>query len=116
MSALSMVLAMLLATQDTVPPGYGTLKRDDIVVRFTTGTVEIQFLPLDEQVIRLLATDTYRSVARRRMTCSSRGRNWISTVPVVNRTTMSSRFRVPYPGGTVSWVASSIANTILSAD
>src|SRR5882762_10412480 len=51
MSALSMVLAMLLATQDTVPPGYGTLKRDDIVVRFTTGTVEIQFLPLDEQVI-----------------------------------------------------------------
>jgi len=59
-----MVLAMLLATQDTVPPGYGTLKRDDIVVRFTTGTVEIQFLPLDEQVIRLLATDTYRSLTQ----------------------------------------------------
>jgi len=59
-----MVLAMLLATQDTVPPGYGTLKRGDIVVRFTTGTVEIQFLPLDEQVIRLLATDTYRSLTQ----------------------------------------------------
>jgi len=40
-------------------------------------------------------SDRYVSVARRRMTCSSRGRNWISTVPVVNRTTMSSRFRVP---------------------
>ena len=64
MSALSVVLAMLLAGQDTVPPGYGTLKRDDIVVRFTTGTVEIQFLPLDEQVIRLLATDTYRSLTQ----------------------------------------------------
>jgi len=64
MPALSLVLAMLLAAQDTVPPGYGTLKRDDIVVRFTTGTVEIQFLPLDEQVIRLLATDTYRSLTQ----------------------------------------------------
>jgi len=53
-----------LAAQDTIPAGYGTLKRDDIVVRFTTGTVEIQFLPLDEQVIRLLATDTYRSLTQ----------------------------------------------------
>lgn len=53
-----------LGAQDTVPPGYGTLKRDEIVVRFTTGQVEIQFLPLDEQVIRLLATDTYRSLTQ----------------------------------------------------
>ncbi len=50
--------------QDTIPAGYGTLKRDDIVVRFTTGQVEIQFLPLDEQVIRLLATDTYQSLTQ----------------------------------------------------
>ncbi len=50
--------------QDTVPPGLGTLKRDGIVVRFTTATVEIQFLPLDEQVIRLLAPDTYRSLVQ----------------------------------------------------
>lgn len=53
-----------LTAQDTIPPGYGTLKRDDIVVRFTTGTVEIQFLPLDEHVIRLLATDTYQSLTQ----------------------------------------------------
>ena len=51
-----------LAAQDTVPPGFGTLKRDDIVVRFATGNIEIQCLPLDEQVIRLLATDTYKSL------------------------------------------------------
>jgi len=51
-----------LATQDSLPVGYGTLKRDDIVVRFATGQVEIQILPLDEQVIRLLASDTYRSL------------------------------------------------------
>lgn len=50
--------------QDTVPAGYGTLKRDDIVVRFATGTVEIQCLPLDEQVIRLLARDTYQSLTQ----------------------------------------------------
>jgi len=53
-----------LAAQDTIPPGFGTLKRDDIVVRFATGTVEIQCLPLDEQVIRLLATDTYQSLTQ----------------------------------------------------
>lgn len=59
-----MILALLLclAVQDTIPPGYGTLRRDDIVMRFSTGTVEIQVLPLDEQVIRLLAPDTYRSL------------------------------------------------------
>ena len=53
-----------LTAQDTVPPRYGTLKRDDIVVRFRTATVEIQFLPLDEHVIRLLATDTYQSLTQ----------------------------------------------------
>jgi hypothetical protein len=61
---LTVYPANRLPAQDTVPPGYGTLKRDDIVVRFTTGTVEIQFLPLDEHVIRLLATDTYRSLTQ----------------------------------------------------
>ena len=53
-----------LAAQDTIPPGFGTLRRDDIAVRFATGTVEIQVLPLDEQVIRLLATDTYQSLTQ----------------------------------------------------
>jgi hypothetical protein len=50
------------SAQDTIPPGYGTLRRDDITVRFSTGTVEIQVLPLEDQVIRLLAPDTYRSL------------------------------------------------------
>ena len=60
-----MILALLLCLalpQDTVPRGYGTLRRDDITVRFSTGTVEIQVLPLEDQVIRLLAPDTYRSL------------------------------------------------------
>ncbi|MGH7531149.1 MAG: hypothetical protein ACREMN_12255 [Gemmatimonadales bacterium] len=49
--------------QDTLPTGFGTLRRDDIVVRFATPTLEIHVLPLDPQVIRLLAVDTYRSLA-----------------------------------------------------
>ncbi|MGH7567720.1 MAG: hypothetical protein ACREL9_01930 [Gemmatimonadales bacterium] len=53
-----------LTAQDSVPPGYGTLRRDEITVRFTTGEVELQVLPLDEQVIRLLAPDTYQSLTQ----------------------------------------------------
>ena len=61
-----MILALLLCliAQDTVPPGYGSLRRDDVVMRMSTGTVEVQVLPLDEQVIRLLAPDTYRSLSQ----------------------------------------------------
>ena len=51
-----------LTAQDTVPAGFGTLRRDDIVVRFQTDQVELQFLPLSEHVIRLLAPDTYKSL------------------------------------------------------
>lgn len=51
-----------LAGQDTVPPGYGTLRRDDIVASFRAGAIAVQVLPLEEQVIRLLAPDTYRSL------------------------------------------------------
>lgn len=60
---LAVVPACRLAGQDTIPAGYGTLRRDDIVARFSTGTLEIQVLPLDEQVTRLLAPDTHRSLS-----------------------------------------------------
>lgn len=56
-----LLLAMTLLAQDTVPPGFGSLRRDDLAIRFRTAQVEIQLLPLDESVIRLLAPDTYRS-------------------------------------------------------
>jgi hypothetical protein len=59
---LALLLSLALAPQDTTPVGYGALRRDDIVMRFSTGGVEIQVLPLDEQVIRLLTPDTYRSL------------------------------------------------------
>jgi hypothetical protein len=59
---LCLVLAATLLVQDSVPPGFGSLHRDDIAIRFRTPQVEIQLLPLDERVIRLLAPDTYRSL------------------------------------------------------
>ena len=59
---LAIVPTCQLASQDTIPVGYGSLRRDDIVVRFSTSAIEVQLLPLDEQVIRLLAPDTYRSL------------------------------------------------------
>ncbi len=69
--AVAMAAALLtagppdrLSAQDSLPVGYGTLRRDDIVVGFTTDQLQIQFLPLDAQVIRLLATDTYRSLSQ----------------------------------------------------
>jgi len=55
-------LLLCLIAQDTV--GYGTLRRDDVAIRLATGTIEVQVLPLDEQVIRLLAPDTYRSLTQ----------------------------------------------------
>ena len=61
---LALLLSLALVPQDTIPVGYGTLRRDDIVMRFSTGSVEIQVLPLDEQVIRLLLPDTYRSLVQ----------------------------------------------------
>src|SRR5690349_19531209 len=60
---LAVVPTCRLVSQDTVPVGFGTLRRDDIAVRLATGTIEVQVLPLDEQVIRLLAPDPYRSLA-----------------------------------------------------
>jgi hypothetical protein len=50
------------AMGDSVPPGFGSLRRDDITLRFATAQLQLQILPLDERVIRLLAPDTYRSL------------------------------------------------------
>jgi hypothetical protein len=68
MRALSTLLlcigaAVQVSAQDTIPIGFGTLKRDDIVVRFATDQVEVQVLPLTQSVIRLLLPDTYRSLS-----------------------------------------------------
>jgi hypothetical protein len=50
--------------QDTLPVGFGSLKRDDILISFSTGPLQIQILPLDESVTRLLLPDTYASLTQ----------------------------------------------------
>jgi hypothetical protein len=44
------------------PAGLGTLHQDDIAIRLSTPTVQVRVLPLDEQIIRLLAPDSYGSL------------------------------------------------------
>ncbi|MGH7620294.1 MAG: hypothetical protein ACREPM_24010 [Gemmatimonadaceae bacterium] len=45
-----------------IPPGYGTLRQDDISIVLESGNVRIAAIPLDESVIRTLAPDSYRGL------------------------------------------------------
>lgn len=49
-----------------VPAGHGSLKQDDISVRLQLRGLMVRATPLDESVIRLLASDSYRSLHDRR--------------------------------------------------
>lgn len=60
---IALLIAAAALVQDTIPPGFGSLRRDDVAIRFRTPQVEIQLLPLDERVTRLLAPDTDQSLS-----------------------------------------------------
>jgi hypothetical protein len=45
-----------------VPPGYGSLRQEDIAIRLEVVGLQVQAMPLDETVIRLLSPDTYRTM------------------------------------------------------
>jgi hypothetical protein len=45
-----------------VPPGFGTLRQDDISIVLEADGYRVAALPLDESVIRLLAPDSYRGL------------------------------------------------------
>lgn len=42
------------------PPGYGTLRQDDVTLSFTSGALQVKVTPLAESVIVTTAPDTYR--------------------------------------------------------
>jgi hypothetical protein len=44
------------------PVGYGSLKQDNVNLRMVSSDVEVRFLPLDERLLRLLASDAYQSL------------------------------------------------------
>src|SRR5215813_12387063 len=50
--------------QDLPPAGYGTLHQEDVALRLATETVQLRVIPLDERITRLLARDSYESLAR----------------------------------------------------
>ena len=47
---------------ERVPPGYGSLRQDDISVRVRLPQILVRAIPLDESVIRLLSPDSYRAL------------------------------------------------------
>jgi hypothetical protein len=46
-----------------VPPGYGSLRQEEITLSLRDGAVQVQMTPLEEWVIRLAAPDTYRRLS-----------------------------------------------------
>ena len=57
-------------TRDTtpglVPPGFGTLRQDDVSLRITSSSLQVRANPLDESIIRLLSPDSYRAMSELR--------------------------------------------------
>lgn len=51
------------STANLVPPGYGSLRQEDISLQVPlTGGVAARVTPLDEGILRLLSPDSYRSL------------------------------------------------------
>jgi hypothetical protein len=52
---------------DTVPglppPGFGTLRQDDVSLRLTISNLQVRATPLAESIIRLLSPDSYRAMS-----------------------------------------------------
>ncbi|MEP6690344.1 MAG: hypothetical protein ABJD07_04260 [Gemmatimonadaceae bacterium] len=48
--------------RNLVPPGYGSLRQDDIAIKTQLQSTLVRVLPLDEAVIRLLSPDSYRAL------------------------------------------------------
>jgi hypothetical protein len=55
-------VAIDTTTSALVPPGFGTLRQDDISIVLEGDGFRVSALPLEESVIRLLAPDSYRGL------------------------------------------------------
>lgn len=56
---------------DLVPPGYGTLRQDEIAIRLQPPGLIVRAIPLDESLIRLLTPDSYRALRDAQMTTAT---------------------------------------------
>jgi hypothetical protein len=48
--------------EDLIPPGFGTLRQDQIAIRLTANGLTVSAIPLEETIIRTLAPDSYRTL------------------------------------------------------
>lgn len=54
-----------------LPPGYGTLRQDEIAIRMQPPGIAVRAIPLDEALIRLLTPDSYRTLRDLRMSVAA---------------------------------------------
>jgi hypothetical protein len=54
-----------------LPPGYGTLRQDEIAIRLQPPGIAVRAIPLDEALIRLLTPDSYRTLRDLRMSVAA---------------------------------------------
>ena len=47
----------------SLPPGFGSLRQDDVSLRLSSASLQVRAIPLDESVIRLLSPDSYRAMS-----------------------------------------------------
>lgn len=45
-----------------VPAGFGSLKQEDVAIRVARRGLQVQAIPLDETIIRVLSPDSYRAL------------------------------------------------------
>jgi hypothetical protein len=55
-----------------VPAGYGSLKQEDVAIRVGRGGLQVQAIPLDETIIRVLSPDSYRALREQRTSRKAR--------------------------------------------
>jgi hypothetical protein len=55
-----------------IPPGFGTLRQDEIAIRLQPPGLVVRAIPLDEALIRLLTPDSYRTLHDLRMSTAGR--------------------------------------------
>ena len=60
-------------SDDTLPPpGYGTLRQDEVTIQMMSGPLQIQVTPLDESITRVTAPDTSERLAAMAATHTNR--------------------------------------------
>jgi hypothetical protein len=55
-----------------IPPGYGTLRQEDLAIRLQPPGLVVRAIPLDESLIRLLTPDSYRTLHDLRSSTANR--------------------------------------------